>query len=86
MRFYIDIHDDTTTATDNIGSNHRSFDAARLEAVQAMYDIARDKLPKGEEQEHGVTIRDDSGTELYRAELTFKGQQLDVRGQAAVPS
>lgn len=70
-RFFFDTHDGDTIDPDTAGIELPDAAAARDEAQRALTDMAREKLPNGNHLDFGVIVRDEAGTQIYVASLTF---------------
>ncbi len=71
--FFLDIHNGGIMH-DDIGSELPDADAARLEAIRALPQIAADEIPKGGDRQHfAVVVKDESGHIIYMATLVFTG-------------
>jgi hypothetical protein len=75
-RFFFDIDDGDRTYRDDEGLDFPNAEAARDNAVSALPDIARDAMPDGERRDFLVTMRDESGTPIFRASLTLRTEWL----------
>ena len=74
--YFIDFRDGDDVVIDTIGSDVPGFEEARDEAIELLPQVAKDRLPDGEHREFVATVRDEAGTQLYRATLTFHGEKL----------
>lgn len=75
-RYYFDIHDGEFQR-DPEGTECKDFEAARLEAMVSLPEIARFVIPSdGDNQSFTVFIRDEEGSILYTATLTFSALRL----------
>ena len=76
-RYFFDIHDGRFQR-DEEGIECPSFEAARREAMVALPEISRWAIPgDGESQAFTVLVRDEGGTIVYTATLTFAGLKLN---------
>ncbi|QGY03453.1 hypothetical protein MMSR116_17285 [Methylobacterium mesophilicum SR1.6/6] len=76
-RFFFDIHDGQFLP-DTDGTECADLDAARREAMISLPEIARWIIPRdGDNQAFTVLVRDEGGTVVYTATLTFAGLRLD---------
>ncbi len=73
-RFFFDTDDGDTLDHDDEGQELPGAEEARQAALDALPDMARDKLPDGDHRTFLVTVRDDQGIEIYRATLSLKGE------------
>ncbi|MGH1573994.1 DUF6894 family protein [Methylobacterium sp. P31] len=75
-RYYFDIHDGEFRPDDE-GTECADFEAARLEAMSSLPEIARFAIPRdGDNQAFTVLVRDENGAIIYTATLTFAGLSL----------
>ncbi len=72
-RYFIDTDDGDTSHRDVDGHELRDDEAARKAALNALPDMARDKLPDGDHRTFKVMVRDERGTVVYAAAMTLKG-------------
>ena len=70
-RFFFDTHEGNTVDLDTAGVELPDEAAARDEAQRALTDMAREKLPDGNHLDFGVIVRDETGAQIYVANLTF---------------
>jgi hypothetical protein len=70
--YYFDFADRVDTDRDDVGTEFRDLKAARRGALQALGEIARDKLPDGDERVFKVSIRDEHGDTLFVATLALR--------------
>lgn len=75
-RYFFDIHDGERFTPDDTGLEFPDARAARDKAVSALPDIARDLMPDGQKRVFVVAIRDETGTTLFRAALSFMEEWL----------
>ncbi|RXT47693.1 hypothetical protein B6S44_24840 [Bosea sp. Tri-44] len=67
----------TTKDPSGSGRHHINFpneQAAADDAQRSLADMARDALPNGKRAGFKVRVEDQSGEEVYRGSLDFKGQ------------
>lgn len=77
MRFFFDMDDSGVVTRDDIGIACPNLDAARIEAIIRLTDVARDWLPyDGNNRDIALTIRDQS-KRLVRVSFRFEVQSLD---------
>lgn len=82
-RYFFDIHNGGFQR-DEDGIECANFEAARREAMIALPEISRWAIPAdGDSQAFTVLVRDESGTLVYTATLTFAGLRFD--GAAGLP-
>ena len=72
-RFYIDTNDGDFGAKDDEGWMYADAAAARLAALRALPDMARDEIPDSDHREFVVNVRDATGEHIYSATLTLSG-------------
>ena len=75
-RYFFDVLDGDITADDD-GKMVESRGAVEAIALRIMLDVARFELMKSSENGLSVIVRDESGTEVYRTELTVRAGWLD---------
>lgn len=72
--YFFDIHDGLTFSRDRVGTACDGPAEVRSEAMRALPAIARDEIPgDGDRQAFMVLVRDEDGTTVYTATLTFAG-------------
>jgi len=77
-KFYFDVFDGETTTADKIGLDvEDDLEQVRDLAIDALPDIAREKLPDGDRAEFTVTVRDAQGSNVFRATLFFRAEWID---------
>lgn len=76
-RFFFDTFDDGSLITDTEGIELTDRNAARQQAIKTLPYMALDALPDGSSRSFAVELRDESGTRLFRAELSFSSGWLD---------
>ncbi|WP_425373693.1 DUF6894 family protein [Lichenihabitans psoromatis] len=79
-RFYFDINDGAIDIRDDLGTEFVDRDAARLAAIDALPDIARDVMPNGNHRIMTCHVRDDQGRIIFEAKLI-----LDARWLSDIP-
>ncbi len=72
-RYFIDSSDGDDTDIDKEGLELADDAAARKLALDALPDMAREKLPDGDERTFTVSVRDAGGRVIYRACLALNG-------------
>ena len=75
-KFFFDFQDNNILHADDEGSNHSSFQHARVEAVRSLLEVMRDHVSDGEHHNFITTVRGKNGVPLYRASLIFHGEHL----------
>lgn len=73
-RYFIDTDDGSTRVRDEGGLDLPDAAAARAEAIRALPDMARDTMPNGDRRTLVSEVRDERGTVVYHATLTFAGR------------
>ncbi|MBM0207543.1 hypothetical protein JNW90_34625 [Micromonospora sp. STR1s_5] len=82
-RYFFDIDDGDLFTQDEAGVELPSAEQARAQAVSVLPEIAREVLrAESEGCEFVVRVRDASGTEVYRARLSFRGEWAVPAGAA----
>lgn len=71
--YFIDSSDGDHTDIDKEGLELANDEVARRVALDALPDMARDKLPDGDERSFRVSVRNASGCVIYRASLDLTG-------------
>ena len=59
---------------DTCGLDLSGPEEARLRALEALPDMAREKIPDGDGRTVGVSVADEAGEVIYRATLTLHGE------------
>jgi hypothetical protein len=59
FRYYFDVREGTRFTPDDVGLELDGLDAAEYEAACAAAEIARERLPKGDEREVTVEVRNE---------------------------
>ncbi|AMJ62287.1 DUF6894 family protein [Bosea sp. PAMC 26642] len=72
-RYFIDTDDDETLVIDDEGMDLPDHGAARWQALDALPDMARDKMPDGDNRTFRVCARDERGKVVYSAEMKLQG-------------
>ncbi len=70
-RFFFDTYDGEFFAPDNEGQDLEGIEAAKLQAQEALPDMAEDKLPDGDQRVFVVSVRDEAGQVVVRVALTL---------------
>ncbi|GJE30693.1 DUF6894 family protein [Methylobacterium oxalidis] len=73
-RFYIDSNDDDFHLRDEEGQEFPNLAAARDAAMMMLPDMAREKLPDGDQRVFCVNVRDERGATRYTATLSLVGE------------
>jgi len=71
-RFLFDIDDGERNFRDEEGSVHADVEAARLELISTLAQIAKDVLPDDERRVFRGAVRDEHGAVVYEATLTLR--------------
>ncbi|MGH1587334.1 DUF6894 family protein [Methylobacterium phyllosphaerae] len=72
-RYFIDTNDDDMFVEDEDGQILADAEAARQMAQASLPDMAREKMPDGEERTFSAVVRDEAGVVLYTATLKLTG-------------
>ena len=70
-RFFFDTYDGDFFAPDNEGQDLEGIEAAKLQAQEALPDMAEDKLPDGDQRVFVVSVRNEAGQVVLRVSLTL---------------
>jgi len=70
-RFFFDTYDGDFFAPDNEGQDLEGIEAAKLQAQEALPNMAEDKLPDGDQRVFVVSVRDEAGQVVLRVSLTL---------------
>jgi hypothetical protein len=73
-RYFFDTDDGDFRWKDGEGEELCDDEAARSAALDALPDMARDKLPDGDRRTFSVRVRDVAGTVIYSATLDLVGE------------
>lgn len=79
-RYFFDMRDAGTLVRDETGIELPDDRAARRHVGKVLPDLARRGLPDGEAHVFGCTARSAAGTLVYRAELSYRGERVEVAG------
>lgn len=74
-RYFVDTHDGDTPHSDTDGHDLPDAEAARRAVLDALPDMARDKLPDGDSRTFMAAARDERGAVVYTATLTLRGER-----------
>ena len=84
-RYFFDIHDGRFERDDE-GTECSDYEAARQQAMTTLPEIARWLIPTdGNNQAFTVLVRDEGGSIVYTATLTFAGLRLSPEIGSAPP-
>ena len=72
-RFFVDTDDGDTFVEDDEGLDLPDAGAAREISLRALRDIARDKMPDGDNRTFRASVRDEAGAVIYETTLTLAG-------------
>jgi len=85
-RYFIDTSDGDRSLRDEEGIELADDAAARLSALDALPDMARDVIPDGDERRLSVCVRNAESEVIYHATLTLAGRwEQDPHPQTAAP-
>ncbi|WP_246685484.1 MULTISPECIES: hypothetical protein [unclassified Methylobacterium] len=73
MRYYIDTDDGDARVIDEAGFDLPGPLEARTTAIDALPDMARQKIPNGDDRTFSVSVRNEAGGVIYSAELVMTG-------------
>lgn len=75
-RYFFDVHNGRLDRDDD-GVDCADFEAARIEAMRSLPEIAAFAIPQdGDQQAFTVMVRDENDRVVYTATLTFAGLRL----------
>ncbi|MCJ2093089.1 MULTISPECIES: DUF6894 family protein [unclassified Methylobacterium] len=72
--FFFDTDDGNFRNVDSEGFELSGIEAARIEALDALPDMARNRLPDGDRRTYSVRVRDEDGRVIYFASLDLVGE------------
>ncbi|MCJ2124477.1 DUF6894 family protein [Methylobacterium sp. J-077] len=72
--FFFDTDDGDFRHEDDEGFELPSIDAARIEALDALPEMARNKFQDRDRRTYSVRVRDENGTAVYSASLALVGE------------
>lgn len=75
-KFYFDLYDGDNFTRDAYGFDLENKEAARIEAIAVLPDLAREALPDGDRRDFVVDVRTSDGEVVYTATLTLIGRWL----------
>jgi hypothetical protein len=75
-RYFFDVHDGETVSPDDEGLELDGLNEAQFEAVKTLPELARGVLPNGHAREFVITVRDESGGAVLRAQLNLMVERL----------
>jgi len=82
--YFFDTDDGCTFMQDEEGCEVRDEEASRRLALEALTDLAGDRLPAGEHQTWKIDVRDTTGRRIYHAEIELTGK-WHVSGEPKLP-
>lgn len=80
-RFFIDTSDEELFVRDEEGREYLDLEAAKSEAVSALPDMAREKLPDGDARSFLAIVRGEDGRMILQASLVLKVTSLLPLGE-----
>jgi len=69
--YFFDVVEDDRHMVDDEGTELDNQEAARLEAIQAMAELANDRLPGLSRKHAKMIVRDDAERHIFELEFTF---------------
>ena len=75
-RYFFDIDDGDVCSPDDEGLDLSGPWEAREKAIDVLPDVARDVLPDGNRRDMITSVRDQSGTVLFRAKLSLVAEWM----------
>jgi len=72
-KLFFDFDDGRTRFTDADGFELADVEAARIEVLRTLGEIAKDGLPRGDNQSFRAHVRDANGNSVYSASVTVAG-------------
>ena len=76
-KFFFDIYDGERNFRDDEGSDLSDREAARVQALSVISDIARDNSPDGDRRDFITDIRDETGRVIFTATLSLVARWID---------
>ena len=73
-RYFFDTFDGERLVRDEIGIELADLARVRVEAIEALPDIAREELPDGDQRLIAVQARDEADRIVFKASLHFEAQ------------
>lgn len=73
-RYFFETNDGDVICRDDEGQDLPDAEAARKAALEALPDMARDRIPDGDHRVFVTTVRDERGATVYVATLLLKGE------------
>ena len=75
-RYFFDIHDGDDVVLDDTGSDLDDLDAAKGQVMSILPQVALEMLPDRRHREMQAVLRDEAGSALFKATLTFRCASL----------
>lgn len=72
-RYFIDTDDEDHRVIDEAGFDLPGPLEARMTAIDALPDMARQRIPDGDARTFSVSVRNEAGRVIYSAELVMTG-------------
>ncbi len=72
--YFIETNDGDASMRDGDGHDFKNDGAARIAALAALPDMARDKIPDGDSRTFSVSVRNEHGRIIYKATMSLKGE------------
>ncbi|WP_156375732.1 hypothetical protein [Methylobacterium sp. Leaf125] len=72
-KLYLDFDDGRSQLRDEDGIDYPDEKAARTEVLKVLSEIAKDAVPKSDQQVLTATVRNASGDTVYSAKVTVSG-------------
>ncbi|MCC6203610.1 MAG: hypothetical protein IT533_01365 [Hyphomicrobiales bacterium] len=76
-RYFFDTYDAGQLHSDDHGIVCETRAELRENAVNSLPEIARERLPNGDNHVFTVKVRDDTGSAIFEASLIFESRWLD---------
>ena len=83
--FFFETFDGDTSHSDKDGVILPSEEDARREALKAMPDMAREKIPDGDFRIFRSVVRDEHGEVVYEASMALTGRWKTPKGPGQAP-
>jgi|tagenome__1003787_1003787.scaffolds.fasta_scaffold19964288_1 hypothetical protein len=75
--YFFDVTDTGKTFPDDEGTELADLEEARTEALRTIGEIAKDKLPDGDDREFLICIREENGVPVMTVALTLHVERRD---------
>ena len=72
-RYFFETDDDDHSAFDDEGTELADDETARAQAISALPDMARDKMPDGDRRTFTVCLLNQDRDLIYKGTMTFEG-------------